>query len=185
MMNITQQKELTATARQALALLDPEWTVTADLKARLELCMVEFPETPKAKTVRKSSKIKKYQPYKPFSAEERAVKHIVPKGKMVPALKSEPEGRQIFAPAVDQVTTCLCAGCRIVRGFFDRGMAPVKMMRPERALETPEAIRNRLTLCACGHSSAAHLEDELNNLLKCSDCDCDHFHYSEDQKAAA
>jgi len=43
--------------------------------------------------------------------------------------------------------------------------------------------------CACGHGAAAHAKDDLENLLACeaSGCDCDHFHYSNDdeQKEAA
>lgn len=40
--------------------------------------------------------------------------------------------------------------------------------------------------CACGHQSADHTKDELENLLKCGveHCDCDHFHYQADAPAA-
>lgn len=31
--------------------------------------------------------------------------------------------------------------------------------------------------CACGHRASAHEADDLENLLQCRSCDCDHFHY--------
>ena len=180
-MNASQQKQAIAVAQRALAMLNPDWAVTTDLKAQLELCMVQFAETPKAKTARKSSKIKKYQPYKPFSAEEKLIKHVF-EGTL------DKDGNIKFQPEWKD-TKCQCVGCKIGRGFFvDRGMAPVKMMKPEQTLETPEAIRNRLSHCACGGLAEDHKKDELENLLKCSHCDnCESFHYetADDQQAAA
>lgn len=35
-----------------------------------------------------------------------------------------------------------------------------------------------LKFCACGHDGASHKSDELANLLQCSKCACDHFHYT-------
>jgi len=29
--------------------------------------------------------------------------------------------------------------------------------------------------CQCGHKADSHAKDELENLLACTDCDCDHF----------
>ncbi len=40
-----------------------------------------------------------------------------------------------------------------------------------------------LAFCACSHAADSHTQDELENLLACSECDCDHFHYQEQAAA--
>jgi hypothetical protein len=54
-------------------------------------------------------------------------------------------------------------------------------------LESKESIASRLSTCACGHGSAAHTPDSLENLLACSadKCKCDHFHYQLETESAA
>lgn len=46
------------------------------------------------------------------------------------------------------------------------------------------ALREALSLCACGHEADDHHKDELDNLLACASCDaCSHFHYSVEEAA--
>lgn len=174
-MNAAQSKQIVAVAKQALALLNPEWEVSRSLREQLELAMVET--VPVAKPARKSGKIKKNQPYKPFTAEDKLIEHVAPEAKMEPESEGSERTRWTGVYLTED-NGCLCIGCKIRRGFNERGMAPIKMMRPERILETPESIKNRLSHCACGGTADDHAKDELENLLKCSHCDdCEAFHY--------
>jgi hypothetical protein len=180
-MNITQQRELTAIARQALALLDPDWAISASLQERLAAVLaVKAP----AKSVSRKFKKSELYTYKPFSAEQRAVSH---RYVWAPVHIEDPADYDVPQMTREADPACMCCGCAILAGFQARGMKDTSNMANEAAnkMRFAEAIRDSLKVCACGHDADRHEEDELNNLLKCADCDCEQFHYSEDQKAAA
>jgi hypothetical protein len=94
--------------------------------------------------------------------------------------------------------SCECPPCRRWRA---RAGKPInftgltKMLPPQnmeqllgqkqRVRVSAFAAKAKLRLCACGHDSDAHIEDELNNLLECkaSGCTCDHFNYRIEETA--
>lgn len=40
---------------------------------------------------------------------------------------------------------------------------------------TPIELEQSMTVCACGHEADSHMIGLHDELLHCSDCDCDHF----------
>ncbi len=106
----------------------------------------------------------------------------VPKTKSLGSLK-------IGAPRWSEAATCILYnsdGSRLnamdyFREAFARefatGIKPGRFINSLEARFDREAARRKLERCACGHLPAEHERDELDNLLHCAGCDCDHFHY--------
>ena len=184
-MTIAQQKEIVAITRRALAMLDPGWNVTVDLQDRLARAMLATTVVASARP-RKIKKAELYT-YRPFDDDARAIKHVEPEGK-VSRTKPNSIGNDwmLWIPAIDEPATCLCAACQVRAGFWARGMKDTSNIANDAKNKIDaSAVRESLKVCACSHDADRHEEDELNNLLKCSDCDCEQFHYQNDQKQAA
>ena len=161
-MNATQASHLLKSVNAALEMLPNGLPVAMMLQAA-----VDAVRAPATKPTGKPSKRKGGASYKPFTAEECAVPHVF-QGTI------DEDGAITFRNDIRD-TACLCPACRIVRGFFERGLnAPTNDTVSD---ISRHALRSRLSRCVCGHMATIHAEDENANLLKCSLCDCDHFHY--------
>jgi hypothetical protein len=90
---------------------------------------------------------------------------------------------------------CECPPCRRWRA---RACKPInftgltKMLPPqnmEQLLGQKQRVKgfgkemNALKYCACSHDATMHTKDELDNLLQCAQCACDHFHYQTEETA--
>lgn len=160
-MNASQQKQVIAVAKKALALLSPEWSVSQSLREQLELAMVEtLKPVAKAKASGKCTLCNAA-----FNAEDVPVDGFLHK-----KLK---EGQAHFRcadmyrrNAAEFSAWCVEQNNRVIQAFDAEAMSH----------------------CACGGTADDHAKDELENLLKCSHCDdCEAFHYetADDQQQEA
>jgi hypothetical protein len=156
-MNAAQSKALIATARKALALLDPDWPQAQALKQAIT-------DAQAPSTNARRSKAKRY--YGPDVWRD---------GRCL-----DDDDARKFA---ESVHFRFRHGWG--KGLTNAERKQMdKAYKAEMARRQKE--RERLSYCACGGKAEDHREDKDGNLLECSHCDgCDHFHYQTDSAEAA
>jgi hypothetical protein len=157
-MNAAQSKALLAAARNALALLDPDWPVAHTLSEAI----AKATETP--------------------LAGQKCVFCEQPiKGESFPGFCKKLKPRV----ACRQCTHSYIVNRDSFARWCDRSQSIAYPLTVQTRKERQTA-KERLSYCACGGKAEDHREDRDGNLLECSHCDnCDHFHYQTENQEAA